>query len=169
MPGVVTSLWAGLLMAAWFDTTQRRIPNLLNLGIGLVGLGAALTGHGRVDGLTAFAAAGVAFGLMLLPFALHIFRGGDLKLVVAASTWVAHLEALASIMAGVLIGGCIAVVMVLKDADERRQFGTHAWVALFGRGLKAPEALDQERATVPMGVGFALGFCVASLGGFEWL
>ena len=163
------SLWAGLIMAAWFDVSQRRIPNLLNLGIAMLGLVAALTGNGRVEIGIALASAALAFGLMFLPFALHIFRGGDLKLVVAAGFWVGPLESAASIVFGVLFGGIVAVVMVLMNEDERRRIGSHLWVAVFGRGLKAPAAVERERPTVPMGVGFAVGFCVASLGGFEWL
>lgn len=163
------SLWAGLVMAAWFDVSQRLIPNLLNLGIAVLGLVAALTDQGRVEVGVACASAALAFGLMFVPFALHIFRGGDLKLVVAAGFWVSPLESVASIISGVLFGGVLAVVMVLSNADERRQIGSHLWVAVFGRGLKARAAVERERPTVPMGVGFALGFCVASLGGFEWL
>ena len=156
-------------MAAWFDVSRRRIPNLLNLGIAVVGLVMAATAQGRVDISTALSAMGISFAIMFVPFWARILRGGDLKLVVGASAWVAPVEAAASIVTGIVLGGFIAGGLVLSDERERREIGANLWVAIFGRRLKAPEDIEQDRVTVPMGVAFAITFSVASLGGFEWL
>ena len=165
----LTSFWAGLAMAAWFDAMHRRIPNLLNASIAGIGLLMASSGRGPIDLATAGASMALCFGLMFLPFAVRIFRGGDLKLVVAGAAWLGPYDAALATVAGVILGGLIALGMVLSDRRERRALNANLWAAVFIDRLRAPEDIDHERPTVPMGIAFAITLAIASLGGFEWL
>ena len=71
-------------VAAW-DLRTRRIPNpLILVGIGLGLLWAGMQG----TFLDAFAGAGLAFGVGIIPFALRALGGGDVKAAIVVGLFV---------------------------------------------------------------------------------
>jgi leader peptidase (prepilin peptidase) / N-methyltransferase len=92
----VIALVAMLVWIATTDIRERRIPNELNLVVGVLGLGRALYHHpelatiaGELVGMTATFAAVVAVTRLVGRAGEETTLGwGDIKFVVAASCWV---------------------------------------------------------------------------------
>ncbi|GEM_PF-1498902 len=160
---------SGLLVASWSDITTRRIPNKITVAILCVGLALALSDYGRVSVSECLGAVGVSFALMLLPFVIRLYKGGDLKLVVASSAWLTPSEACWSILLGVILGGVLGMLVLLRHKQARVSFKATAWLALTSRYVD-PDALEtNERGrTVPMAVAFS-GAVLATLHlGMPW-
>ena len=159
-------LWVGLGLAVWTDVTTRRIPNALNLTLAVTGLVMAIGGVGRVAPLDALSAMGLAFAVMAVPFAVHIYKGGDLKLVVAASAWLTPAEALWAILAGIVLGGLLGLMQTGFRRQGLRQLWTAIYVAVASRELPPAEAAGGTQGTVPMAVAFAGGILLTIYGVF---
>lgn len=98
--------------AAYFDIKRRRIFNVLTLGAaGLALVARLITGGptGLVIGAEGWL---LGLGVLLIPFALGVMGGGDVKLLAAfgALGGPAFLEQAA--VAGCLIGGLVAIVFL---------------------------------------------------------
>ncbi len=98
-----------VVMAAVFDWRERRIPNLLCLGIAVVGLigGAYELGAGQIwSGLVS----GALGGLACMP--MYVMRGmsaGDVKLIAATSVWWSLSQLLIALAAIALCGAALAL------------------------------------------------------------
>ena len=161
-------LWLGLCLAAWLDLTTRRIPNSLNLGMAVFGLGASVLGLGRVDALSALGAMGTALAVMLLPFALRIYKGGDLKMVVAASAWLTPREVLWAILMGVVLGGILGLCHIgLRKEDWQRTWAA-IWLVVMGAKIVVADDPSSKGSKVPMGVAFGAGILATAHGATPW-
>lgn len=113
----------GLLLASWIDYAQRRVPNWLNAL--LIVLGFAVQGHfhgasGLWAGLGGLA---VGFGVLIVPWLMHAMGAGDVKLMAAVGVWFGPWMTLISFALGAVIGGVIAVVMILAAGKLRSAWG----------------------------------------------
>jgi prepilin peptidase CpaA len=95
--------------AAYFDIRRRRIFNWLTLGAA----GAALAIRLAASGMTALlnGAEGwlVGIGLLLIPFALGVMGGGDVKLLAAFGALGGPLFVEQTAIIGAFIGGLLAI------------------------------------------------------------
>lgn len=133
-------LGIGLALAAAHDVARRTVPNALVLPIALAGL-VAQTLAGGLSGLGGALGAALATGLILLvPWRSGSLGGGDLKLAVAAATWLGPSRLLAFLVFTAIAGAPLALAV----------WGIDRWRR--ARGGAAP-----ERATVPEAVAIALG------------
>ena len=98
--------------AAW-DLATRRIPNAL-VGSGLLlALGFAL-GFGGMGGLThALAGAGLAFALLIVPFAQRWMGGGDVKLAMAIGAFVGPSSVVLILLVATALHGLVALGTLL--------------------------------------------------------
>jgi prepilin peptidase CpaA len=98
-----------VVAAAVFDWMERRIPNLLCLGIAVIGLlgGAYEFGAGHLwDGL----ASGALGGLACMPiYVLHGMSAGDVKLIAATSVWWSLSQLLIALAAIAICGAFLAL------------------------------------------------------------
>lgn len=104
----------GALYASWFDYAQRRVPNWLNAAIAAAGLAmqAAFFGwHGVGTGLLGLL---VGFGLLIIPWLMHGMGAGDVKLMMAIGVWLGPWLTLISFCTGAIIGGLVAVIMIVS-------------------------------------------------------
>jgi prepilin peptidase CpaA len=158
------SLGMVLLVAVFFDLRERRIPNKVTASGLLLGLllGAFLEGGFPGTALWgALLALLVAFPL----FALGGLGAGDVKLFAVVGSFVGAGQLLAVIMYGLLAGGILAFVNIIR----RGAFWATFWnmkelcihIATFGhRGRRA--GLDQAGAhSVPYGLAIAAGAVLA--------
>ncbi len=147
------------LLAAGSDLRSRRIANELVLVIlagGLVYQGLSL------DGL---AGAAVGFALLFVPFALRWVGGADIKVLAAFGAWLGPWGALLGGLAGIGLGGALAVAMAVKGGIGREALGNlHAALVT----ISAPTAPRRDRGlVVPLAVPLAVGCTLVWFGGLS--
>lgn len=109
----------GILYASWIDYAERRVPNWLNAALAATGLLAQgwyfgwynSDGGGVAWGLLGLLA---GFGLLIVPWLMHGMGAGDVKLMAAIGCWIGPWLTLVSFAVGGIIGGVIAIVMILS-------------------------------------------------------
>ena len=109
----------GILYASWIDYAQRRVPNWLNGMIAALGLGAQAHFFGWYQHGVGGIGLGmigllVGFGLLIVPWLMHGMGAGDVKLMAAIGCWLGPWLTLLSFAAGALLGGMVAVIMILS-------------------------------------------------------
>jgi prepilin peptidase CpaA len=104
----------GILYASWIDYSQRRVPNWLNATLaagGLIMQAAYFGWSGVGDGMLGLL---VGFGVLILPWAVHGMGAGDVKLMAAIGAWLGPWLTFLAFAVGAVIGGVVAVVMILS-------------------------------------------------------
>jgi prepilin peptidase CpaA len=105
---------AAAVTAAVIDVRIRRVPNVLNGGIALVGLGLAAMGLGRVGFWLALAGCLVGLALMLPGYLIGATGGGDVKLLAAVGTLLGPGATLRAFVASAIAGGLIAIFVAWR-------------------------------------------------------
>jgi Flp pilus assembly protein protease CpaA len=114
-------------------------------------------------------AMGTAFAIMFVPFAVHLYKGGDLKLVVAASAWLSPGEAAWSIAVGIVLGGVIGMTQIGFQRAAWRRIRSMIWLIFVARQTDAGvDVLSDEKRTVPMAVAFSAGILATVHLGYPW-
>ena len=103
----------GVLLASWIDYSQRRVPNWLNGSLILLGFGVQGYFFGTAGLLTGFLGLLTGFGLLIVPWMMHGMGAGDVKLMAAIGVFLGPALTFWSFLAGAVIGGVVAVVMIL--------------------------------------------------------
>ena len=112
LPYELTTLYTLLIGAVITDLRSRRVPNALNAVLALGGLGAQVMTLG-LDGLWVSALGlGMALALLIVPFALYVYRGGDVKLCMGVGAWLGWEPTLWVVAYGVLIGGALGLLQL---------------------------------------------------------
>lgn len=154
-------LLAGCVAAAAWDIRARRVPNGLNAALGAAGLAV----NGWLAGWSGLAHGGlgvlVAFGLILVPFAMRLYRGGDAKLVIALGAWLGPTDIAWGFGFGVVIGGVLGLLMLIGDPETRRRVGESVKAAAITATAPQVEADRGARRHVPMAVAFTIGAVLA--------
>lgn len=144
-------------VAVLTDLRSGRIPNWLTLpalGAGLVF--SAATGGWQGLGL-ALLAVGCALVLLGWMFAIRVMGGGDVKLLMALSAWSTPKFAVESALLSVLLGGLMAVVILLV----RGRMGgfvrkMHAFIlSVIVKDLELATPKFDRNLTMPYGVAIA--------------
>lgn len=104
----------GILLASWIDFSEKRVPNWLNLA--LIVTGFIVQGlYFGTSGLTAgFWGMLTGFGLLIVPWMMHGMGAGDVKLMAAIGVWFGPLMTFYSLALGAMIGGVVAVIMIVS-------------------------------------------------------
>ena len=145
---------SALLLAAFYDTTQRRVPNWLNMVLLLTGLAYAVFEHQGVERALAI---GCAFLVVLPFFHFRVYRGGDAKLLIACGAWVSAFTWLVGFAIGMCLGALHAVVLLAVDSRDRQRAKQNLWLLYFSRLGTLGDERDTGRPTIPMAVHFGLG------------
>ena len=115
-----------LLVASIIDYRQHKVPNWLNGALAAGGLIVQGVCHGWWDGQQYLgvggALLGVAVGLatLIVAWAMGGMGGGDVKLMAAIGAWVGPWVCFVSFCAGAMIGGVIAVAIILIGKRDRK-------------------------------------------------
>ena len=112
-----------VLLAAYFDIRERRVPNWLALaGFGLgVGLNGALGGFAGLK--MALLGAGLALLIYLPLWLLHAMGAGDAKLMAAVGAVVGPASWWSIFFLTVIVGAVIAVIAIVVKRRGRRTLG----------------------------------------------
>ncbi|MBM4320140.1 MAG: hypothetical protein FJ125_09295 [Deltaproteobacteria bacterium] len=151
-------LYGGLLGGALLDLLTRRISNLASLGFltaGLLAQTAAQGGSGLLHGL---AGAGTGLLLLLLPFALRLVKGGDVKFLAAMGAWLGPLPTISATICGFVAAGVLSAALLVAWPSLRGEVLANLRAVMLGAGL--PPATVEQRPrhqTVPLGAALAVG------------
>jgi prepilin peptidase CpaA len=147
-------------LSVWFDVRYRRIPNVLTVA----GLSAALVLRGSLGVsplLEGVGGAGVGLALGLLPYALGMLGGGDVKLLMAVGGFMGPGRLMGAFLVIALVGGVLALVEALRRRAARdvmsRSFAVVKCLVLFGRFGYRPTLESEGAMTVPYGLAIAVG------------
>lgn len=154
------ALVALLVAAVVSDIRMRRIANLTNALVLLLGLVQAVALGGGVTGLSQ-AALGVLVALVIwFPmFALRLIGAGDAKLMAASSAWLGWQGALTASLVTGAVGGVLGAFWLL------RRYGLGRAAHALGLALRDPGQLRMQpfdaRERVPYAIAVASGVLVA--------
>ncbi len=104
-----------ILWASWIDYSQRRVPNWLNALIAAAGLAAQAYFFGAQGVWAGLGGLAVGFGVLIVPWLMHGMGAGDVKLMMAIGVWLGPWMTFVAFCAGAVIGGVIAVIMILAS------------------------------------------------------
>jgi prepilin peptidase CpaA len=164
----LTLATTGLFLTACVvsDLRTRRIPNTLTLS----GMALGLFLGGATQGFPGLAASAggmlLAMTLLVPPFALGGIGGGDVKMMAAVGSLVGTPALLASLLAGMILGGLVAVGVLWRRGRLREKLqavGAMTRSALLTRSLdplRAP-APTPDAVTLPYSVPLGLGTALA--------
>lgn len=129
-----------LLLSSAFDIRIQKIPNAITFPSMI----AFIFIHGYYDGFSGilFSISGIAiaFGTMIIPYAVGAMGAGDVKLLMSVGACLGPSGALAAFLFTSLAGGVYALIVMMLHKNALRSFFTRlfAWctVALGSRRLE---------------------------------
>ena len=161
-----------LVEAAIIDGLKLKVPNWLTFHLAAGGLAfATYTGGGH--GL-AWSLGGLALGLALL-MPLYMIGGmgaGDVKLLAGVGAWMGPSIVLGSFVVSALVGGVMAVAMVVRAGEVARHWAMFQSIGQEILAIRSPERLSQiaaERKPTMMLLPYGIPIAVGSIGYFAWL
>lgn len=110
----------GVLLAAWIDYAQRRVPNWLNGALIVLGLAAQARFNGAAGVFRGFEGIAVGFALLILPWMMHGMGAGDVKLLSAIGAWFGPWMTCVAFAVGAGLGGVIAMAMIIGSGRLRQ-------------------------------------------------
>ncbi len=142
---------------------HRKVANALNGAICVTGIGWQLSVSGLwgvVDGALGIA---VGFGLIIGPFAMRLYRGGDAKLVMALGAFLGPRLTIWMFLWGAAFGGVLALVLLAFAGGPARRAMVNNLKVAAQTGTRPEVEKDRPaRLHVPMAVAFAAGAIVAA-------
>jgi prepilin peptidase CpaA len=132
------------LIAAAYDWKTRRIPNWLTLTGVVVGLGTNAMLAGVSGAWLAVSGAGFALLIYLPLYALRALGGGDVKLMAAIGALVGPFVWWWIFVYTALIGGVIALVVIVTRGRFRRAFKNLGTILLSLVRLRRPADTNPE-------------------------
>jgi len=112
-------LTPAVILAAWIDWRHHRVPNWLTGLIALSGLAAQCLFFGTGGLVSALLGMAAGLGLLIIPWAMYGMGAGDVKLLAGIGAWFGPYMVLIAFCAGAIIGGVIAVVMIIASGRVR--------------------------------------------------
>ncbi len=106
-------LTPAVIYAAWIDYKEHRVPNWLTASIAVAGLAAQTVLGGWVGLGLGLGGLLVGFGVLIVPWAMHGMGAGDVKLMAGIGAWFGPYMTLVAFGLGAILGGVIAVGMIL--------------------------------------------------------
>ena len=163
-PAVVLVIAAGVA-ATVVDVRQRRVPNVLTMGLASVGLLLAMSGMGSVT--VGGALGGLGLGLALL-LPAHIFGAtgaGDVKLLAAFGALLGPAGVFDAFLRAAILGGVMALaVAVWRGRLRETLYGTAMLMTTRNRTMAAVIEHPAANNRFPYAPAIALGAALAVLG-----
>jgi prepilin peptidase CpaA len=159
-----------LIVAAVIDGFELKVPNAITFPMILGGwLYSALAAGAQQmpwwEGL-GWSLLGTLVGLLLLlpAYAIGGMGAGDVKLLAGVGAWVHSWHTVQAFSATVVVGACLAVLMVLASGQWRRHLRQAWWILNEIVTIRNPEVLSQiagrrkpTMLLLPYGIPIAMG------------
>jgi prepilin peptidase CpaA len=161
----------GVLVASWIDYAQRRVPNWLNAAIALCGFAAQGIYFGAGGVGTGALGLLVGFGVLIFPWMMHGMGAGDVKLMAAIGVWFGPWMTLVSFAVGAVIGGVIAVAMILGAKRGREAWANMGLITVKMRSSETmftefagAKSMGENPQLLPYGVPLTIGSLIVLSG-----
>lgn len=157
-------LSTALVVAAMIDAWKLKVPNWLTFPLILGGWAYSLAAYGWEGLLWSLVGTGVGLALLLPVYAIGGMGAGDVKLLAGVGAWVWGTATFYAFCVSAVVGGLIAVGMVLWRGNWQHHWGqlrTIATEILVVRDPNRLSAIAAERKPsmllLPYGVPIAIG------------
>ena len=151
--------------ATVIDIRQRRVPNVLTMGVASAGLLLAMAGLGTAT--VGGALGGIALGLVLL-LPAHMFGAmgaGDVKLLAAFGALLGPADVFDAFLRAAILGGVIALAVALWRGRLRETlYGTAMLMTTRNRAVTAQIKQPSVNNRIPYAPAIALGAVLAVVG-----
>lgn len=166
----------GILLASWIDYKQRRVPNWLNAAIAIAGLLAQAWFNGWAGVGAGVCGLCVGFAVLIVPWLMHGMGAGDVKLMMAIGVWLGPWITFLSFCVGAVVGGIIAVAMILATGRLWQAYGNLATIAfkvthrntLFSE-FGSAKSFGESSQLLPYGVPLTIGTMIVFFSQPWWL
>lgn len=160
-----------LIVAAWIDGKELRVPNWITFPMVLSGL-AFSTITGGVSGLGE-GVMGMCVGLLtLLPlYAVGGMGAGDVKLMAGIGAWLGWEVTLAAFCVSTVVGAVMAVIMVLWRKSARHHYENFLMILSEWMVIRRPTELARiaaERKPRMLLLPYGIPICIGSIGYFMY-
>lgn len=158
-----------LIVAAYIDGKELRVPNWITFPMVLTGLVYSLC-VGGFGGLGA-GLLGMAVGLLcLLPlYAVGGMGAGDVKLMAGVGAWLGWKTTFFAFAVSAIVGAVMAVVMVAFSGRMRQHYANFLMILTEWTHIRNPKELSRiaaERKPTMMLLPYGIPICVGSIGYF---
>lgn len=158
-----------LIVAAWIDGKELRVPNWITFPMVLTGLiyNTWVGGWGGMgEGLL-----GMAVGLAcLLPlYAVGGMGAGDVKLMAGVGAWLGWQPTLYAFFVTTIVGAVMAVAMVLWSKTFKRHYANFVMIFMEWTQIKNPKKLAEiaaERKPTMRLLPYGIPICIGSIAYF---
>ncbi|NLX23747.1 MAG: prepilin peptidase [Phycisphaerae bacterium] len=165
----------GILWASWIDYRERRVPNWLNAALAIAGFATQAHFFGWSGLATAALGLIVGFAVLIVPWLMHGMGAGDVKLMMAIGAWLGPWLTFLSFCVGAVVGGVIAVVMILSSG---RLWHAYANLLTISQKVTSPstvfsdfgsaKSFGETSQLLPYGVPLTIGTLIIFFGQ-HWL
>ncbi len=158
-----------LIVAAWIDGKELRVPNWITYPMVFAGL-IYSTSTGGVDGFVA-GLLGMFTGLLtLLPlYSVGGMGAGDVKLMAGIGAWMGWQITLAAFGVSVVVGAIMAVIMVLRKRSFTHHYANFLMILNEWKTVRDPRKLSEiaaERKPQMMLLPYGIPICIGTIGYF---
>lgn len=165
----IKAVSAILILAAWIDGRELKVPNWITFPMILSGLVYSTA----VGGLGGFGAGllGMAVGLLtLLPlYAVGGMGAGDVKLMAGIGAWLGWEITFAAFCVSTVVGAVMAVIMVLSKKKMAHHYENFLLILSEWMVIKNPYELSKiaaERKPRMMLLPYGIPICIGTIGYF---
>lgn len=160
-----------LIVAAWIDGKELRVPNWITFPMVLSGL-VYCTVTGGWSGL-GFGLVGMCVGLLtLLPlYAVGGMGAGDVKLMAGIGAWLGWEITFYAFCVSTIVGAIMAVCMALYRKSFKKHYENFQMIALEWMQVRNPRELSQiaaERKSSMLLLPYGIPICIGSIGYFMY-
>jgi prepilin peptidase CpaA len=163
---------AVLVEAALIDGWKLKVPNWLTFHMVIGGLGYAAYVGGTAGFLWALAGAAVGLATLLPLHAIGGMGAGDVKLMAGVGAWVGPSLTLGAFAASAVVGGIMAVVMVVWSGQLIKhwaQFQVIGHEILTVRNPEKLSAIAAARKPTMMLLPYGIPIAVGTIAYFAWM
>jgi Flp pilus assembly protein protease CpaA len=155
-----------LSISVYLDLKFRKVYNWFNLSFFSVGLLLstliAISQHTFVPVWTSLQGIGVAFLVLIIPFAIRLYQGGDFKLMLAVGAWLGPNATLYACLYGIAFGGLLGLLMYFLFVDQKTKQRIEQNLKFSYFTQEKPNVSESSQKNhVPMALAFAIGSCLA--------
>ncbi|MGD9126179.1 MAG: A24 family peptidase [Planctomycetia bacterium] len=172
VPGICLLVSVVLVIAAVIDGWKLKVPNWITFPMVICGWIASMYFFGWSGLLYSLIGTGIGLILLLPAYAIGGMGAGDVKLLAGVGAWVWGTVTFFSFCLSAVIGGLIAVGMVLFSGKVRHHFFQFRAIASEIATVRNPEELASAAAErkssmmlLPYGIPIAIGTIVY----FAWM